>query len=311
MADSWIPAIRDWANGAVLTETHLDEEVRDRWTAAYNALTADNSADSDIWHGHKSGTLSSRPAAAHAGRLYYATDIGVQWIDTGTRWDVIGVNPRVAEYFFDEFMLSRAGSSTWTTNANGETLPWALNVTGTGTFTTFGNADLSRLALTTGTTSGSTVTMGALAAGTHYQMDLTTDRVPAYMYFRYATTATTDQTVLFGIASGGGATPNGIYLKRTDTGSVGNWQIVCRAAGVETASGALAGNTAYHDFEIYINSLTSVSAFVDGTQLGSTVTTNIPTTTDLSIQHYLTNAAAAAKQLNCDRIDWIAKRGVT
>lgn len=307
MADNWTTPL-DWSSGAVLTETQLDEQLRDNLTAVFNALTADASADSAIWHGHKSGTLASRPAAAHAGRTYLATDLGVTFTDFGTRWEIGTVHPRIAEHFFDEFMLSRAGSGTWTTNASGETLPWALNITGTGGFTTFGSPDRSRLGMLTGTTSGSTATMGALAAGTHYQMDLTSDRVPAFMYHRYATSATTDQTVLFGIADGGGATPNGVYWKRTDTGTPGNWRCITRAAGVETnTDSGVAGDTNYHDFEIFINAVGNITFYLDGT-LEATHTTNIPTTTDLSLQHYITNAAAAAKQLNMDRIDWIARR---
>lgn len=55
-------------------------------TALHNTLTADASADADIWHGHKSGTLAGRPAAAKAGRLYLTTDTLEAFWDNGTIW---------------------------------------------------------------------------------------------------------------------------------------------------------------------------------------------------------------------------------
>ena len=308
MADSWVPAIKDWANGVSLQETDLDQEIRDRFQAIYNALTADASADSDIWHGHKSGTLANRPAAAHAGRVYYATDLGLQFIDNGTRWDVIGVNPRICEHIFDEFVLSRAATA-FTTNPAGELLPWTLNQTG-GQFQMSGAGDRTRLNITVlGTASGNSATMAPVSSGAHFQMDLATDRVPAIIYDRLQTVFTTNQTVLFGVAAGGTATPDGIYFKRIDTGTVGNWRGICRAAGVQTETTlAAAGDTSYHDFEIVIESLTSVKFYIDGTQITPTIASNIPTTTDLALQFYLANSAVEQKQVNRDRVDMWSRR---
>lgn len=311
MADNWTTPF-DWSSGAVLTETQLDEQVRDNLTAVFNALTADASADSAIWHGHKSGTLANRPAAAHANRLYYATDLGVQFLDTGSRWDIIGVNNRVCEHIFDEFGFSRAGSP-FTTNAAGELGGWAISASG-GQFQMSGAKDYSFLqASVLGSASGNVVSMSNLSSGQHYQMDLASDRVPAIVYDRLRTLQTTNQTLVFGIASSvGGLTPDGVYFKRTDTASAGTWVGICRAAGVQSATtlttGVAVADTSYHDFEIVIESLTSVKFYVDGSQLTPTLTTNIPTTTDMALHFYLTNTAAELKHINRDRVDMWARR---
>lgn len=312
MADSWTALVKDWANAVAIQETELDTELRDRFTALYNVVTADAYAgpggDTRIWHGHRTGTLASRPAAAHAGRLYYATDLGVQFFDTGARWDVIGVNSRVAEHFPEEFMLSQEGGDFTTMVAQ---LGWASGVTGSGRLQHNLSPGISKLRLNTLGTINSLVELASQVNGTHYTMDQASDRVPALLYQRNATVDVANQLVLFGLTTVSTSdTPDGIYFKRTDTAAVGNWRCITRAAGVDitnTDSG-VPGNTAYHDFEIVIKSLTSIDFFIDGL-LEATHTPNAALqTTAMQFRYHITNTDTAAARLDLDRLDWYARR---
>lgn len=300
MADNWTTPL-DWTNGAVLTEAQLDEQVRDNETALFNALTADASADTAIWHGHKSGTLAARPAAAHAGRLYYATDLGVQFFDTGTRWDVIGVNHRIAEHVFDDFTL--ANISSFTTLPAG--LNWVPATTGSGAVSV--NINKGALQFQSGATLNSTVTMVDKILNANY---LVSARTPMLYAARAATLNTTQMLSLLGLteAGGSGGAPNGIYFRRTDVGAAANWLGVCRAAGVETVTTlAFAGDANYHWFEAVIESTSSVKFYIDGTQLTPTITANIPTTAQ-RLGFYLQNTEAVSKTFVLDAVEMIAKR---
>ena len=72
---------------------------------------------------------------------------------------------------------------------------------------------------------------------------------------------------------------NGIFFSYTDNVNSGNWVINCRAAGVTTAvNTTVAATTGFHTYGIIINSdATSVSFYIDGTVVGTAITTNIPT----------------------------------
>jgi hypothetical protein len=68
----------------------------------------------------------------------------------------------------------------------------------------------------------------------------------------------------------------------------------------------VAGNTAYHFFEIVIETTTSVKFYIDGT-LEATHTTNIPTSAQ-HLKFYITNAEAASKALRLDMVETVVKR---
>lgn len=86
MADVWNGTPATWATGEAVLASKMNTEIRDRFDALKAGLVGDSSADADIKQAAKNGLLSARPAASQAGRVYYATDIDAQFIDTGTAW---------------------------------------------------------------------------------------------------------------------------------------------------------------------------------------------------------------------------------
>jgi hypothetical protein len=54
------------------------------------------------------GTISSRPAAGLAGRVYYATDTGQYFIDTGSAWTAFGYQAASAAFSIDGSGLTTA-----------------------------------------------------------------------------------------------------------------------------------------------------------------------------------------------------------
>lgn len=276
-------------------------------TALYNALTADASADADIWHGHKSGTLAARPAAAHAGRFYYATDLGVMFYDTGSRWDIMKVNHRVADEFFDDFWWNPATQS-----------PWFDNSTGTGSITGLSTTELNSVAnLDTGATSSS---RGGITAphGNDRAWDLT--RVPAIFQCRVkiGSASRLNEEIFIGLMdvnpSAGAdldnpATTNSrIGFQKSDPGTEDDWDSVTANAAapvLNAITGLKDGN--FHFFEIVIKSATSIDFYVDGA-LKFTHTTGLPSGKYLKLMCYIDNTAAASKVLYPDMVKFISAR---
>lgn len=101
MADSWNPLTpQTYSVDEIVTAAKLNQELRDRMQALFNGLVGDGSADADVLHRHRSGTLAARPGAVGAGRTYYATDVKVLFLDTGSAWVVIGVFPAAARAYY-------------------------------------------------------------------------------------------------------------------------------------------------------------------------------------------------------------------
>src|SRR3990172_8480440 len=88
--DDWTaPTTR--ATNDVITAAIWNADLVNDLTALFNGLVGDASADALMLHRHKSGTLAARPAAGNAGRLYYATDTAITFLDNGTNWVPQGV----------------------------------------------------------------------------------------------------------------------------------------------------------------------------------------------------------------------------
>src|SRR3989304_5247492 len=93
--DGWNPLTpASWTVGEVVAASKLNTELRDRMQALFNGLVGDTSADADVIHQHKIGTLAARPAAGKIGRTYFTTDLPILWLDDGTRWLPMGVSTR-------------------------------------------------------------------------------------------------------------------------------------------------------------------------------------------------------------------------
>jgi hypothetical protein len=202
----------------------------------------------------------------------------------------------------DEFAL--ANISTGFT-----TLPAGLNwhpteVTGTANWSVNTNRD--ELTFTTGGTINSTMALRDKNINANY---LLSSRTPAIFTAQARTLSTTNCNTELGLVelAGTGFTPNGIYFKRTDTATVGNWRCVTRAAGVETnTDSGRAGDANNHFFEIIIESTSSVKFYIDGT-LEATHTTNIPVS--LNRRFYFSGTeASVSKSFALDMSEMVCKR---
>lgn len=91
-------------------------------TASYIVRDAEGSLSNESTLGDVigRGVLASRPAAAVAGRLYYATDVTTLYRDNGTTWDdVEGVASGSGQIFTINFVIS-GGTSAITTGIKGD-----------------------------------------------------------------------------------------------------------------------------------------------------------------------------------------------
>lgn len=100
--------------------------------------------------------------------------------------------------------------------------------------------------------------------------------------------AVSDGTDTFTIRAGYGDSvttefTDGVFFRYTDSVNSGNWQGVCRAAGVESVvNGGVAFAAGWKRLRFTVNAAgTSASFSVDGVSLGAAVTTNIPLTTQV------------------------------
>lgn len=116
MADNWDGAPQTWSAEAI-SDAKLNREIRDRMDALRALGNGDTSADVDMRHAHKNGTLAARPAAgsAIAGQFYFATDRNTLYIHDGTAWRHAG-----GRGAYDSF--TRANSTTLGNAESGH--PW-------------------------------------------------------------------------------------------------------------------------------------------------------------------------------------------
>lgn len=85
---------------------------------------------------------------------------------------------------------------------------------------------------------------------------------------------------------------NGVYFQYTHTVNSGNWQIVTNHAGTKTTQNtSVPAATGFLNFGININAAgTSASFYINGTQIGTTISTNMPTVT---LQPAITSVVSA------------------
>lgn len=274
---------RTWVTGEIVTAAHLNTHVRDN----LNALR-DN------------GTFASRPAAGNVGLEYYASDMGALFFDDGTRWNIVSHMPRLCERLGPEDFVAGAPVS------------WHPEISGSGTVDdVVGGASQGLIELSTGATNGSQAAFRA-KDGNQGHYALQSGRFPGIYETYIKTDVTTNARWRFGLYPVGfpaiAADPtDGIYFKRLDTASAGNWFTVTRASssGTETDT-TVAGTTSFTHFKFEIESTTSIKYYINDTLRG-THTTNIPTLT-LNLFYLVENTAAADKNLQVDYVDWLVKR---
>ena len=302
MSDIFLdPDGTSFAVSEVVTASKLQSYVLDNMKSVANGLVGDGSADSDIKHAHKTGTLVARPAASLAGRLYYATDLGVTFLDDGTRWDAIAINHRICDQFFDDFWWNASVPSTWDNVSSGGNIvaaPGVDSVLGMDTTTTItrraGIGDPNAL-------------FGA--------WDIT--RIPAIWQCRVkvGSASRINEEIFIGlmgpVATTVGSdldtdTKKRIGFQKSDAGAEADWNsVTCDAAVVKNPITGFQ-NGSFHLFEIIVRTASAIDFYIDGA-LKFTHTTQIPTTTLRQVL-YIDNTAAAQKFLYPDHVEFLSKR---
>ena len=86
-----------------------------------------------------------------------------------------------------------------------------------------------------------------------------------------------DATTLYNLT--GDSYVNAVFFSYTDTVNSGKWVVNCTAASVTTSvNTTVAADTNFHTFSIIANATaSSVSFYIDGSLVGTAITTNIPT----------------------------------
>lgn len=298
--DIWTPPT-NWNTGTDYTEVKAEQEITDDMHVLSLAIDGDLSA-STIKHRHLSGAFSTRPAAGEAGRRFYATDWGVEFVDNGTRWDPVGFNSRLCEHWDEEFAIVAVPLATV------EGLP-GWNWSGTGLTLALPSGNVSELALQVAAAGGN---YGALHSGDAPMWNVSAARVPALLSARARTPANDQGWYLLGPMNSGPSSASnptdGIYFRRQDGAGVGNWFAVTRAGGVETATDTtIAGISGYAHFEIEVTSTTQVKFYINGT-LRATHTTNIPSANLYQFVLQTAWIASGGKEWRIDNAEWMARR---
>lgn len=310
MADTWVATIKTWA-AAVLASSDMNQEIRDRATVLANAVDGDTSGTT-IKHRHKSGTLAARPTAGEAGRLYYATDLGAEFIDDGSAWLIKSVVKEIAEHLYDDFILNLKtgdGNNTGPSQAD-----WASSFAGTGTWTT---ADSFRSILglhTNATASSRSAIMSRDGGAEHYAVHA--DGVPSILGGALAISsgASTNQRLYFGLMEVGlpnvnNEPANGIYFRKIDTGSEVDWEAVVRSSSTDRLATGITGlqDGDKHKFRIEIKATDDIEFFVDGISEATYSGADAPTA-NLAIACFIDNQTTLNKIIDLDYIEWVTKR---
>lgn len=115
---------------------------------------------------------------------------------------------------------------------------------------------------------------------------------------------TTDTDVIVGFVSAVAGDPpaDGMYW-RVNTASSANWFGTSRAASTDSTEGTgQAANANWHVFEIRNNGSDSLTFFIDDVQVGSAVTTNIPTANMNIVIRPKTLSSGNARQIDVDAV---------
>lgn len=305
MADIWTtPA--SFTTSEVVTAAKMNQYVRDNFDSLQRGVVGDLSSDVDIRHLHKAGTFASLPtfSASDIGRFYYTTDLGAMFFNDGTRWMPVWGNPRVCDYFYDEFIFNPLTFAPWQDSTSGGTVTTNIS-------TRYG----STLSMQTGVgaSSLSAISLPHALAGLWSKT-----RAPALVEVRAAISSASriNESVIMGLvgasSTGVGVDPDdGIFFRKRDTGTEQDWFGVCRRSGVETLTSAITGikDANMHNFQFRVNAAgTSVEFFVDDVSKGS-VSANIPgqdTTDECHIELHISESVSVNKILTPEHFIYIA-----
>lgn len=182
--------------------------------------------------------------------------------------------------------------------------PWKLTLTGSGTWAQAVNGDA--INLTTGTSANN---LNHVASGNSTITTFQTQYLNSILMVFDAIQSDANTTHRLGVGNTAADPPsNGIFLECL--GADTNWQLVTRAAGVQTRADTGVARAAGTASWVITVSTTSVSAYVTGTAgAKATNTTNIPSSTQpLGPLFTVKTLTTAAKQLNLYHSTFVAKQ---
>jgi len=132
--------------------------------------------------------------------------------------------------------------------------------------------------LDNGPTSENAFLLGGCALNSNWVVSLATLSDETNRYISYI--GLSDDSLVELLGTSVTQPENGCFFKYSDNINSGNWQIVCGAAGVyTTVNTSVAATTGFHNFGISVSASGNSATFtIDGAQVGTVITTNIPTT---------------------------------
>lgn len=190
--------------------------------------------------------------------------------------------------FIDDFLYTNSPAVTTDTNIFGDI--WEVRLSGTSSSVDFNQGSGTAnspgwIQLNTGTTSSGKSGIISSSGISPFAVQTTGGAITfeGIAYIPVLSNSTDRYTLRIGLMDSVQAAPsNGCYFFYNDGNNSGQFIIICGNAGtntqVNTSTAAVAGS--WHNYKVVTNSAgNSVSFFIDGVQVGTSITTHIPTTT--------------------------------
>ena len=303
--DVWTNPSGPSAGTASLSE--MQEQRTDNLEVVRQTLMEGDVSVSGQVHRHRSGTLATLStyggslSPGNAGRRFFATDVGCEFIDDGTSWLILPAThaPSVSEYFHDDFLYDPSAGNGASTSGL-----WTPEVSGSGVVAIVDSSG-SLVSIDTGTTNGSV----ALLKSGKLMYAVSASRAPAIFEWIFSLNTTASAGWRFGLTSANdpSSDANAIYFLKSDGAGQDNaWSTNTKLSGTPTTNATAITGTTKRRFTIVVMSTTSVKFYIDGV-LQFTHTTNIPTA-NLRPCVRVTNSAAVSRGFNMDAYWHLAKR---
>jgi len=232
-------------------------------------------------------TTSSTKYLSAKGVYDWVIGLGYQLVGVSTdAYNALSLGTDSKPYLKKQFQLSGNTYSEIYDDYSGQLITGGLSYTPIGHSTFTGTFSNSAIVSANGIGVVRNTTATAAESFIYFASSLTVGRGETY-FECYAKTptlinSTNRCTIMYGYRAGATAVfgLNAIYFRRVDNVNSGNWQIVCRQNDTETVQNLSIAPSAdtWYRFTIIINAAgTSVSFYIDGVQVGTAITTNIPT----------------------------------
>ncbi len=259
------------------------------------------------------GTFISKPAPATAGRIYMPTDLkGLFMIEDGSDWHYICADAAEINYFETCCLVEPSPDAE---EDHGPDMTFPVKSGGSIIKVTGQKEGIWELATDTSQGSFASCAFDNVGSYTH---TLISARAPIVMraLVKYESGETGQRMLRFGLVNTGQQLTepaDGVYFIVGHAGSADNdWHAVVKSGGATLAdddSGVL--STADHLLEIFINSASSITFFIDGVLKH---TTSFTTTTNLQMELAISKnntASGGIRKMRVKGIQYFDKAGVS